>query len=278
MASVSNFGLLGEEDFDCYIERFELHLVAHGYEVPQARAPDGAPQTPAEKAAERKVVAVFLNALGADVYKRVRDLLAPAKPAEQSYNELKLVLRRHYKKTPITVAERRKFIRRDQAQGESTKDYVVQLKHLSLNCEFSDKLDEQLRDRFISGIRDEGTALKLMERSADNPNLSFQDAVSFTLDREVTLGEARAMRTGSDGVHVHAVGDPSTQKRNAMSFYGQGNPGQHKGQSRRTIQSASGLSRRTTPVKEVWNQKTAEPTGRLQVFSVWSTRTSGERV
>ncbi|XP_063952108.1 uncharacterized protein K02A2.6-like [Lytechinus pictus] len=245
MANVSNFGQLGDEDFDCYIERFELHLVAHGYEVPQATAPGGAQQTPAERALERKVVAVFLNALGADVYKRARDLLAPAKPADQSYHELKAVLRRHYKKTPITVAERRKFIRRDQAQGESTKDYVVQLKHLSLNCEFADKLDEQLRDRFISGIKDEGTALKLMERSAENPNLSFQDAVSFALDREVTLGEAKAMRTGSDGVSVHAVAD---QRRRAGSmFSGQGNPGQRQGYpgARQGNPGASHLSKRS---------------------------------
>ena len=190
-----------------------------------------------------------------------RDLLAPAKPADQTYQGLRAVLRKYYKKTPITVAERRKFIRRDQAPGESTKDYVVQLKHLSLHCQFAEKLDEQLRDRFISGIRDDGTALKLMEKSADHPNMTFNEAVTLATDREVTAGEARAMRAGTTGggTSVHALG--TDYRRRATSSFpgqgypgksGQGDPGQRKG-----YPGASSLSGRFGAGREQSQKRTS---------------------
>nr|XP_054749713.1 uncharacterized protein K02A2.6-like [Lytechinus pictus] len=182
------------EDLDCYLERFELYLIASGLTVPDTQS---------------RVVALLLNAIEARYYGIVRDLVSPAKPSDKSYVQLKQILRKHFKRTPVTVAEKRKFIRRDQAPGESTSDYVVQLKHLSLHCEYADKLDEQLRDRFISGLNDESTSLKLMEKATETPNMTFQQAVDFTLSKQTAAGEVRAMRSeGSSGCtksSVHAV-------------------------------------------------------------------------
>lgn len=190
----------GVEDVDCYVERFELYLIANGLAVPPAQPPEPDPNGERQQDAGRagtQVTAMFLHSIGAHHYGLIRDLVAPATPLAKSYHELKTILRKHLKSTPMVVAERRKFIRRDQAHNESTTDYVVQLKHLSLHCNYSEKLDEQLRDRFISGINNESTSLKLMEKAAENPQLTFQQAVDIALSRETAAGEARAMRSHS---------------------------------------------------------------------------------
>ena len=126
----------GSEDWDCYVERFELYLLANGLSVP-AQPPSA---SGGERDLEKQVTAMFLHSIGPKYYGLVRDLVAPATPQTKSYNELKTILRKHLKSTPMVVAERRKFIRRDQAPDESTSDYVVQLKHLSLNCQYGEKL------------------------------------------------------------------------------------------------------------------------------------------
>ncbi|KAJ8021080.1 hypothetical protein HOLleu_40846 [Holothuria leucospilota] len=113
----------------------------------------------------------------------------------------------------MVVAERRKFLRRDQVPGESTTDYVVQLKKLSLHCSYGDKLDENLRDRFISGLRDEPTALKLMEKVGEQDNLSFNKAVEFALARESTAESTKAMRGAGDTTSAAVSTNVNTLKR-----------------------------------------------------------------
>ena len=103
------------EDLDCYMERFELFLVANGLHIPTDN------DTAEQQANNIRVVATLLNSIGPHYYGVVRDLVAPAKPADKKYSELKTVLRKHFKRTPVTVAERRKFLRRDQGESESLR-------------------------------------------------------------------------------------------------------------------------------------------------------------
>ena len=77
----------------------------------------------------------------------------------------------------LTIVERRKFIKRNQLPDENISANVLALKHLSRTRKFGEKLDEQLRDRFISGLKNETTALKLMEKSRDKSEQKFQEAV-----------------------------------------------------------------------------------------------------
>lgn len=190
----------GEEDWDCYVERFELFLTANGLDL-------------ADCDRNPRVIAMFLHALGAKFYAIVRNLVAPEKPTAKSYSELKSTLRKHLKTTPMVVAERRKFIRRDQVPGETTTDYVVQLKKLSLHCSYGDKLDENLRDRFISGLRDEPTALKLMEKVGEQENLSFNKAVEFALARESTAESTKAMRSAGETASAAVSATVNTVQR-----------------------------------------------------------------
>ena len=102
----------------------------------------------------------------------------------------------------------------------SLSDYVVQLKHLSLHCNYAEKLDEHLRDTFISGLQNDMISLKLMEKANDDPTMTFQAAVDVALAREVATGEARATRAGS----ASAQGRAGPSNTSVHAVYGK-----HKG-------------------------------------------------
>ncbi len=99
-----------KEDFESYMERFEQWLLANDI-------------------ANEKKVSVFLSVIGADTYGLLKNLVTPTKPSEMSYNELKAALLAHYR--PLVIAERFKFQKRNQKEGESVADYIVALRQLS---------------------------------------------------------------------------------------------------------------------------------------------------
>lgn len=57
-------------------------------------------------------------------------------------------------------------------------DYMVALKQLSTHCEFGTRLNEALRDRFVSGLRVEAIQRKLLAER----ELSFKNACDVAVD------------------------------------------------------------------------------------------------
>ena len=54
---------------------------------------------------------------------------------------------------PILMAEWFKFYRRGQLEGKSIVQFVLELKRLSLKCEFGLFLEEAMHDRLVCGLR-----------------------------------------------------------------------------------------------------------------------------
>ena len=107
----------GKEDIASYIERIELYFAANYVE-------------------KDNEVVTLLAVIGADAYGILRNLLAPQRPKDKSFDELKEVLIGHYSPKPILIAERFKFHRRNQLESELIAQFVVELKRLALKCEF----------------------------------------------------------------------------------------------------------------------------------------------
>ncbi|KAG1933985.1 hypothetical protein F2P79_020123 [Pimephales promelas] len=53
---------------------------------------------------------------------------------------------------PLVIAERFRFQKRDQKEGESVTDYIVAIRQLSKDCEYGTHLDDALRDRLEKGL------------------------------------------------------------------------------------------------------------------------------
>ena len=146
------------ESIDAYLERIDLYFKANFDEMSDA-----------------KKVSIFLSVLGGKTYSILRDLLAPAKPREKSFDELSTELRKHFQPKKIVIAERFHFHRRNQAPDETIADFVVQSRKLATHCEFRDHLNEALRDRFVCGLKSDVIQKRLLSEA----DLTFNRAVDI---------------------------------------------------------------------------------------------------
>ena len=99
------------ESWPAYYERLEQYLLAN--DVPDAK------QVPA-----------LLSLIGGKTYSLLRDLCAPAKPATKTFAQLTEILGKHLSPTPLVIAERFRFHKRDQQEGETVAQYVAQIRKL----------------------------------------------------------------------------------------------------------------------------------------------------
>lgn len=68
------------------------------------------------------------------------------------------------------IAERFKFGKRYQRSGEPSTTYLAELRRLAETCRFGDKLEEQLRDRFVCGLNH--TMAQKQCLTIENPTLT----------------------------------------------------------------------------------------------------------
>ena len=67
-----------------------------------------------------------------------------------------------FESVSIIIAECFQFYKRDQKSGETTADFVAELRRLAINCKFGAYLDDVLRDLFICGLNNEVTQKRLL--------------------------------------------------------------------------------------------------------------------
>ena len=168
MALVGQVGeyVEGKEDIASYIERVELYFAANYVEKDHE-------------------VSTFLSLIGADAYGVLRNLLAPDRPKDKSFEVLKEILTAHYSPKPILVAERFKFHRRSQLESESIAQFVVELKRLALKCEFGVFLEEALRDRLVCGLKN----VQIQKKLLTERDLTFQKAFEMAQSMELAIKE-----------------------------------------------------------------------------------------
>lgn len=131
------------DDWSLYVERFEHFILANGIKD------------------ERKLH-MLLALVGAQTYQLLTNLVAPKKPGEHTYAQVKEKLTAHLKPKPIKIAERFRFYKRQQQPSETMADYIAELRRLATTCEFGTFLDEALRDKFVCGLFKESIQRRLL--------------------------------------------------------------------------------------------------------------------
>ena len=172
------------EQWSTYVERFEHFVAANGL-------------------AGRKL-SVFLSVMGPATYGLLRSLIAPEKPGTKTYEETVEVLQAHFSPKPIVIAERFRFHKRNQGEGETITQYIADLKKLSEHCEFGAYLQDALRDRLVCGLNSESIQKRLLTETA----LTYQKAVEIAISMETVARESQQLS--------------SSQKVNAVYFTSQG--------------------------------------------------------
>ncbi|KAG0420690.1 hypothetical protein HPB47_003349 [Ixodes persulcatus] len=133
-------------NFEVYVERFEAFAAANKI----------------DKATKQQV---FLPLIGEAAYTSCfRICCSPKTPAEASYDDVGMILLKHFAPKRSMVVERYKFYRRDQRQRESIIDFVVKIKKLAAMCDFGTFSEEALRDPIIVGLKNNAIRCKLLIR------------------------------------------------------------------------------------------------------------------
>ena len=131
------------ESMAAYLERATIHIDANNVSL-------------------SKIAAMRLSAIDKSTFHVLRNLLAPAKQSEQSFDDIVKALLDHFEPKPLVITERFHFNKRQQEPTESIADFMAELRRLSVHCDFEPFLDDVLRDRFVCGLRDEGAQKKLL--------------------------------------------------------------------------------------------------------------------
>ena len=151
----------------------------------------------ANKIGAEQKKAAFLACIGKRTYGLLRALTVPGKPADKTYKELVELLTKHLAPKPLLIAERYRFHKRDQKEGESIREYVANLQKLTEHCQFGAGWDDALRDRIVCGIRDEVVRKRLLSKA----ELTFAKAVEIIETEEVAVKDAGEMKM-SDIIQV----------------------------------------------------------------------------
>lgn len=158
---------------------------------------------------EERKASALVTAIGKAAFKTLENLLHPDLPESKTYAELAEVLKNHYMPAKMVIAERFKFNRRYQQEGESISAFSVELKRLAGHCDFGTFLDDALRDRFVAGLRDKPTQTELLKRTT----LTFANALKLARSTERAQHEARSLQTGTtptDCGHIEYVNKQSS--------------------------------------------------------------------
>ena len=100
-----------------------------------------------------KQVPALLAMLEEKAYSLLWNLMTPDDPATKGYDDIVNLYDNHLLPKPLVIAERFRFHRRDQNEGESISVYVAELRKLSEHCDFKANLSEALRDILVCGIK-----------------------------------------------------------------------------------------------------------------------------
>jgi hypothetical protein len=181
-----------EEPIHVYLKRVQLFMDANSVK-------------------KEKQKSVLLSVIGPKVYGILRSLLAPQLPSadDVSFDDIMGALKSHYDPKPSGIAERFHFYRRAQSSSESISEYVAELKRLATHCAtFESQLETALRDRLVSGLRQES----LQKRLLAEKDLTFKKAVEIAKSVEAAEKITKEMKSNNESaIVVHAVSKPPIQ-------------------------------------------------------------------
>ena len=183
-----------EDDWETYVERVALYFTANGI----------------SDATKKR--AILLSVCGAKTYRVIRDLVAPAKPTDISYDDIVSLVQKHFNPKPVVTIQRFKFNSRSRQEGESVATFVAALRHLAIHCEYGVSLSDMLRDRLICGVNDD----RIQRRLLAEAKIDFTKALAVAQAMETAEREAqhlqttkveKAVPTTEEAVHNTSGGD-----------------------------------------------------------------------
>ncbi|XP_058810395.1 uncharacterized protein LOC131675434 [Phymastichus coffea] len=153
---------------------------------------------------DEKKAAHLLVRLDANAYQLIKQLMAPQKAKDMSFDDLLKVMQNHLNPKPSEVMERCKFHKASQGDSESVAEFAVKLRGLALHCNFDKNLDDDaLRDQFACGLRSHETRVELFKQKKLTFDLALKEAVAremATNNANQALDALKSENTSADEV------------------------------------------------------------------------------
>lgn len=131
---------------------------------------------------------ILITAVSEQVYKLIRKVCDPIPLNSLTYEELVDKLNTEYLKTKasqVTAYDKRvKYYSAKQEENESVEDWKTRIKNIFNECQFSYKGDNELNERFISGLHSTDIMRKVCEEINE---VSFVTAAEIAINQEKYL-------------------------------------------------------------------------------------------
>ena len=152
-------------------------------------------------------VPTLLSLISSKTYTLLRDLLTPDKPATKSFQEIVTTLQQHLSPKPLQLAERFRFYKRTQREGETVLTYVADVKKLATHCNFGANLNEVLRDKLVCGLRN----VQIQKRLYSEAKLKYSKALEIAVAMETAIRDASELQSELQSEpRVDKISDNST--------------------------------------------------------------------
>ena len=170
------------EEWGTYCERVEQYFLANEIE-------------------DDKQVPAILSLMGSKTYGLLRSLCSPAKPSQKTFTGIVKILQEHLSPKPLVIAERFRFHKRRQLEGESISSFLASLKKLSEYCEFGTNLNDSLRDRFVCRLSNE----LIQKRLLSEADLSLSKASEIALAMETAAKDSQELQGKPESTEVNKL-------------------------------------------------------------------------
>ena len=147
-------------------------------------------------AADKKVDST-LSMIGPDAFTVLLNTCHPADPSTKSLDDLEKILTKHYHAPKNKFLERKTFRERCQKDNESVSEFALELKRLSITCEFGDTLEDNLLERFMNGVKSTPIRNKLYNTKELTWTTAQAEALAMEQNREQgSSGDINQVRRG----------------------------------------------------------------------------------
>ena len=123
---------------------------------------------------------MFLSVIGPTTYKLLASLIAPDKLGNKEYKKLVKVLKEHHNPTLSEIVQRCKFHTRIRQTGESSTQFVAELRALAQYCNFGASFTDLLKDPIVCGINDDHVQRRLLSEKV----LTFENVLELAVSLE----------------------------------------------------------------------------------------------
>lgn len=137
----------------------------------------------ANETQDDKLEPTFLSVMGPKTFNLLHSLLQPATPGSKTFAEIVDTLTKHISSKPLVIAERFRFHKGNQEEGDPVTMFLASLRQLVEHCEFRDALNDTLRDRLVCGLRNEAPQKTLLTES----ELTLDKAINISVTKKHRL-------------------------------------------------------------------------------------------